>query len=562
MRERLPRSFKENIRNMVTFYSIVPVIAVTCLSLLILFGLWRYFTSYTVQKESIAKAETFEELIEQYSRTLDEISRDIGLLGGEDDAAVRAEVFDMMYQLAGKTGYRADFYVLGADNSLVMSSSEIIPSYLTGGEYADWGIMHKMNDSPQETVIHVNTVQNPTLCIGKAMYADGETYGYLVAILKQDVFTRFLANYASQSVVTDENGWVFLANNYAFRDNLGRFDREACSDNGFLVHQDHWYYITRTQILGGKLFLYSISDTQARSYLVWVIVLMMALVFGTIIIFTHFSINRMAEINTRDVEQIATAFAKVQEGNLDNYLDIDSSIEFKTIADSYNLMLDSLKEQIANNKEMAEHVAFAQVKQLESQFNPHFIFNTLDNIRFMMKLDEKSADKMIVALSKILRYSISDAGEMITVEQDLSYMESYLTIVKIRFNRRLTYNIEIEDRIMNCFIPKLLVQPLVENAIKYGFTDKDELHVSIRGYEKQDKLIFVCEDNGSGIEKELLEEIRENLTKEKNESSHLGLYNIHRRIHLLYKDKGDFGVRINSKKGEGAIVTLVLPVER
>ena len=205
-------------------------------------------------------------------------------------------------------------------------------------------------------------------------------------------------------------------------------------------------------------------------------------------------------------------------------------------------------------------MAFAQVKQLESQFNPHFLFNTLDNIRFMTKIDIQAADKMIVSLSRLLRYSIRDVREELTVQEDLDNLQSYLNILQIRFNKRFSYEMDIEEGIQQCLIPKLLIQPLLENAVKYGFVGRDKLHVCIKGYEENGKLGFLCKDNGAGIEEALLEEIRTQLSMEKNTSTHLGLYNIHRRIRLLYKE--DYGMQIESTPNEGVTVTLILPYRR
>ncbi len=221
-------------------------------------------------------------------------------------------------------------------------------------------------------------------------------------------------------------------------------------------------------------------------------------------------------------------------------------------------MLGGLKTQIEQNKILAENVAFAQVKRLESQFNPHFLFNTLDNIRFMAKIDAAAADKMIVSLSGLLRYSIRETREEVTVREDLDNLQNYLNILQIRFNKRFAYNIDVSEDIKDCLIPKLLVQPLLENSIKYGFGEKEKLTVNINGYQLQDKLIFVCEDDGVGIDAETLAGIKMQLIELDTEHQHIGLYNIHQRIKLMYK--GDYGLDITSKEGEGTVVRLVLPV--
>ncbi len=130
---------------------------------------------------------------------------------------------------------------------------------------------------------------------------------------------------------------------------------------------------------------------------------------------------------------------------------------------------------------------------------------------------------------------------------DTENMQSYFNILQIRYNKRFAYEIDIEDEIQNCMIPKLIMQPLIENAVKYGFEDQEKLTVKIRGYEKQDKLIFSCEDNGAGMSSEQLEDIRLRLQQKENKEGHLGLYNIHRRIQLMYGK--EYGIYIESENG-------------
>jgi sensor histidine kinase YesM len=562
MKDNRPHSFKENIQRIFTLYSIVPAFMIACMCLLAIVIIWQYTTTYTTRTENAKKTELLCNMVEQYQELLDEYSDDTGFFGAERNEVKSAEVFHRMYQIANETGFSAKFYFVTTDGQMTFGSSQEVPDYLTNPEYANWGIRYQMQQKPDEAVLYVNTTGSSSLCMGKAVCQENEICGYMVIVLEAESFSRLIAEYFCQTVITDENGWIFLANQYTFLDNLGRFEGQQKNTSEAFSYREKGYCITGNAVFSGELYVYSILDTQIRTRMIWLMIVLVIGIFAAITGISYYSIEGMAEKNTRDVDEIAAAFARVQEGDLDTKLEIDSSTEFMSISESYNQMVESLKEQIATNKELAEHMAFAQVKQLESQFNPHFIFNTLDNIRFMVKIDEKAADKMIVALSEILRYSISNAGEASTVKEDLDYMESYLTIVKYRFNRRFTYQIDIDEEIMDCYIPKLVIQPLIENAIKYGYADRDTLRVNIRGYEKGDKLIFVCEDNGAGMDEELLAEIRENLKHEKNTSSHLGLYNVHRRIFLLYKNIGDYGVRIDSKKGQGTVVTLVLPVNR
>ena len=356
--------------------------------------------------------------------------------------------------------------------------------------------------------------------------------------------------------ITDSAGWSYALNNKNLVDDLGQIKSELENNNGIITIDKHRYYSVYSQSANG-LKIYTVSDIHRSLRLIEILILILAVIFIFIIVISYKNAGKSSVEYTKDVKKIEDAFEAVQQGDFDVSLNIDSSKELQTIGNDFNEMLAGLKTQIAQNQELAENAAFSQVKQLESQFNPHFLYNTLDNIRFMAKIDAAAADKMIISLSGLLRYSIGGTKEEVTVAEDLQNLQYYLNILQIRFNKRFAYNIDVSKDIYDCLIPKLVVQPLLENAIKYGFGGKEKLTVTIKGYQIQDKIIFSCVDDGVGIEPVLLEEIKQQLESDKNISSHLGLYNIHRRIRLMYK--GNYGLNISSEKDKGTTVRLTIP---
>ena len=153
--------------------------------------------------------------------------------------------------------------------------------------------------------------------------------------------------------------------------------------------------------------------------------------------------------------------------------------------------------------------------------------------------------------------AVREIREEVTVREDLDNLQFYLNLLQIRFNKRFAYSIDVSEDIMDCLIPKLLLQPLLENAVKYGFSGREKLTVSVKGYQITNQLIFICKDDGAGMDEELLNEIKENLHETKNKSSHYGLYNINRRINLMYGESAGLGIA--STKGEGTLIRIVIP---
>ena len=547
-------SFKENIRYTFIAYSLVPAFIVSCLGVLIFSFVWRYTIVQYNREQNKEISQILMHITDSYYDMTVEVAN---ILEQEETLpfsdAVKAKLYEKAYQVGRESQCQGNLYILNERQQILFSFDERIPTFLVNPEYAHWGILRSLYDEQEKVVIRL---QESVLCIGKAI----ENKGYVVVTIPKEKLKELFGVQSQQFVITDESGWICLENGVIMKDNLGRLDIRVRRKNGFVQYKDTNFYFTSTPLTGRGLWVYTITDVETQSRILTLIIAVILVVFIAIGSIAYFSTGKMAVKYTHDIDEIAKAFEKVQKGELDITLQIGSSAEFCSIAKDFNIMLDSLKKQIAQNQELAEHVAFAQVKQLESQFNPHFLFNTLDNIRFMTKIDIAAADKMIVSLSRLLRYSIRDAREELTVREDLDNLQSYLNILQIRFNKRFSYEIDIADEIMECLIPKLLIQPLLENAVKYGFAGRDTLHVIIKGYQEKNRIIFVCQDNGAGIEKDLLWEIRNQLTMEKNTSTHLGLYNIHRRIQLIYKS--DYGMKIDSKEKEGVTVQLMLPYKK
>ncbi|MBR4670571.1 MAG: sensor histidine kinase [Butyrivibrio sp.] len=544
------RSFQENIRRTFIRFSIVPVAAIVMAALVLFIFSWLTFMASSNEQENKAASEEITQKLDVYCNMVDKTA---DALKKEEYSVPANDLFKILYEDTNEYGDIGNLIVLSPSKEALFTSKDHVPVFLTGSEYSNWGIWNVINKYKGQTKV---TLYSGNLCVSKGVYEGDKLQIAIVYIIPKEVMSEAISSQNRYVLITDKHGWVYASNTRGLQDEFGQIDATISSEVGFIKRDGNLFYSYRT-VLDKGLIVYTVNDVNRSVHMIWLIVVIIALIFFAIALISVKSTAISSVKYTRDIKKIEDAFEEVQKGKLDVKLDINSSKEFQIIGDDFNAMLEGLKEQIGRNKELAENVAFSQVKQLESQFNPHFIFNTLDNIRFMARIDAVAADKMIVSLSGLLRYSIKEVREEVTVKEDLDHLQYYLNILQIRFNKRFAYNIEVQDDIMDCLIPKLLIQPLLENAVKYGFNGQEKLTVSIRGYQMQEKLIFICEDDGAGIDEELLEEIRTNLKEDRNTSSHYGLYNIHRRISLMYN--GDFGLDISSKKDEGTLVRITIP---
>jgi len=272
--------------------------------------------------------------------------------------------------------------------------------------------------------------------------------------------------------------------------------------------------------------------------------------------------EKMASKNVQSINKLVTAVQRLQQGDMRAYVDMEKEDsftegEFEYLYKQYNIMVKNLNQLMKRNEELARIRRVSEIKMLKAQFNPHFLFNVLETLRYTMLVDTKKAEHIIMTLSKLLRYSLDTSVEEITLEDDLDYTIDYLKLHKYRFNDRLNYEFYLPEDVKKAYVPKLILQPIIENALKYGYQNKMELNIYIFGKVEDDILILTVYDDGSGIEPDNLEEIRESLKKEENESDRIGLYNVHRRLKILYGEP--FGLTINSHVDEGTEVELKMP---
>ena len=546
------KSFQDNIRRTFIVFSLTPVIAIVFTAILLFIITWSAYLGETTREDSRLIAGETDTVLSTYYAMITDVEFVVSTANVDVDS-VTGKIFSILYGRTSDYEDIGNLIIMSPERKALFTSKNTVPEYLTGKEYGNWGVWNKIKENPNVTT---TILYEGTLYVVRGVFRGKDLVYSIIYAVPSQVMANIINTKNRYCIMTDNNGWVYLNNTHGLTDNFGQINPVLESNTGYARIDGQKVICYETPVAKG-LKVYTLSDINRSTRMIIILIVIVAVIFCAIIFITYRSTATSSEVYTRDVKKIEDAFEAVQQGNLDVSLSIDSSKEFQTIGNDFNEMLSGLKKQIEQNKELAQNAAFSQVKQLESQFNPHFLFNTLDNIRFMAKIDASSADKMIVSLSGLLRYSIRETSEEVTVAEDLRHLQFYLNILQIRFNKRFAYNINVSEDINECLIPKLLLQPLLENAVKYGFGEKEKLTVNINGYQLQERLIFVCEDDGVGIDEDILEELRATMQDTGTSPAHFGLYNIHQRIKLMYN--GDYGLDISSKKGKGTTVRLTLP---
>ena len=277
-------------------------------------------------------------------------------------------------------------------------------------------------------------------------------------------------------------------------------------------------------------------------------------------------VSRSVRKPISDMEKLS---GKVASGDLNARIEIPHVEELDTLAENLNTMTSQIDVLIKKNMEEQKNFRKAEMKALQAQITPHFLYNTFDTIVWLAE-EEKTDDvvRITKAFSDFLRISLSRGHEWITIAQELDHIKNYLTIQKIRYQDILNYKIEAEEGLLNLKMIKLVLQPLVENAIYHGIKNKrgrGELMVSVKySGTNHERIRFEVKDNGAGFSKERLEGVRSELLKGESDSETLysvyGLYNVNKKLKLYYGDKTG-GLVIESEEGRGSSISFEIPGE-
>lgn len=266
---------------------------------------------------------------------------------------------------------------------------------------------------------------------------------------------------------------------------------------------------------------------------------------------------------TKPIQEVTKKMSQVQKGNFETKLPDYDNQEFHEISTVFNEMTEYINRLIKEVYEKQISIKEMELKFLQTQMNPHFMFNVLNSIALQARLDgNDELFRMISSFSQLIQAKIYRNNEdKVKIEQELEYVEYYLYLQSIRFGERLQYKIQVEEeRIRKMYIPKLCMQLIVENAVVHGIEPKlSEGLVSIHLYEKEESIYIDITDNGVGFEKEGEIALPIQQRTEGKAHNHVGLNNAHHIIQLMYGDK--YGIQVYSKPLEGTKVRIHIPFD-
>ena len=283
------------------------------------------------------------------------------------------------------------------------------------------------------------------------------------------------------------------------------------------------------------------------------LVLILVVMLVVALIVTYF----VSKTLTRPLENMTATAKKIRDGETELRIEVEKEDEIGILGQNFNEMLDTMEDLISREYRAKLLLNRAEYNALQAQINPHFLYNTLDTMGSIAEMQEcRQVSALCQSLSNIFRYSLDMKHPFSTVAKEMAHLKNYIYVMDVRMRDHVNYAFEIDEAVLKADIPRLSIQPLVENALNHGLRNsRREKKVRICAKAEGDLMEILVEDNGVGMPEEKVKSLL--AEKETENKKSIGIHNIHMRMKMLYGE--EYGIEIVSHEGEGTCVKLRIP---
>lgn len=525
-----------------------------------------FSSAYVTSKQSVAQAdETVSNYIFSIKSKLDNLCIETDKC---TDAASLQKVISTASRLEDDIYCVSVYDMQGNVLSNGNNTDENIKDGLTDLSF-DKSAYSNLKDGYAISQPHVNTLyQNKypwVVTIAKKEYSNLFSQQVFVAI---DFKFSSIAKYIDK-VSIGQRGYCYIVNSkgqiiyhpqqqmlFSGLKEENTFEISELSD-GIHRKKDNIYNISSLDSCNWKIVGVSFNDEITQAVKSQVVVgLIFALLFSVFMsAVIYFLLSRTV---TRPVRRLVASMQKFekQAETFEYKADMSNVAEFQTLSTSFEhmvLMIQSLVEKVHNEEIVLRKT---ELKALQAQINPHFLYNTLDSIQWMCEQDNsKDAVKMVGALAKLFRISISHGNEFIAISDELKHAESYLIIQSYRYKNQFTYSFDVDKSVLDCMCNKITIQPFIENAIYHGLdrmVDEGEIKIIVERRGKD--IAIIVKDNGLGMTEEQCKAV---LQKGRSDSKGIGVKNVDDRLKIYFGE--EYGITIDSELDVGTTVTIKIP---
>lgn len=529
--------------------SVVPI--VLCGFCMIFLFQAMTFNTYeaTVKSETKEISASFQSFLDGIDKTLSTLSSHQEFLSSSDSESI----YNTLYHITNPYRNYATFSIYDQNGNCMYATCQLAnrPTY--------WGILHALNHSSIDIIKQVNSEDNQiVLNIATKIQNNNDTIGYIVSSIHSQDFTYLFSNQLSNDegfgIISKENEPIYINSSL---ETSGIFDKLHYAWISNSKYDDYFndYYITIQNIenTGFKQIVVHpkvlSSSTMNRMYLM--VGLLAVLSFIVCIIVAQKTTTSF----TQPINQMNQAMKQVQEGKLDTSIPVLRNDEFGVLSQNFNVMTQELSNFLEQKIETQRKLADIQIAMMQAQLNPHFLYNTLDTIKWMAKSAKvEPISQLSQKLARILRTSIVKE-QFITIGEEFQICSDYGEIQNIRFQGKYQFLFDCPKDLLSYKIPKLIIQPLVENSIIHGLRMKEAGIIKVFASKNNDAIILSVQDNGIGIDDEMMQFI--NTHQWKQIDGHIGMYNVDSILRLHYGVNS--GLHAQRLEEGGTLIQITLP---
>ncbi|MGY3749045.1 sensor histidine kinase [Vagococcus acidifermentans] len=539
----MKKTFKEILQKEIKRkYSVFSLI-VSGLVLLMFFSFIFFNQNYQLKIETDVikdewqhiKTKSHENLRLLNSRSIPNVIR-----GKEEDR----KLYEEFYRITSEEHSRGVLWVMNQKGDLVFESASFHqPSAIN--EYYLRIVINSSKNANSITRVAMDNNYNHYLVIMEKIIEKGEELGYSILLLNGNDFLPNSTNYGTQFIIADSYDNVFSrSSNHFIKGSLEKIDTIQLEKG--LFYEDNALYLSKKTNLKENMYLYTYSLFLPLPALIIFGIIFIILLTGIMLFLSFHLARKIADTTTKNIDTLVEETKEVSEG-------IKPMIQMET-GDEFEFLAESINEMVSKLGQLHQQTLHFERKMLEAQFNPHFLYNTLENIRITSQIEPEVAQELIFSLRRVLQHSIDHSDEEVTLQDDLDVIVDFLRVNVVRFDK-LTYKVSLSEELKELKIPRLFLLPLVENSLKYGMKVREDVHIEIKVYQTDSEIFFEVSDNGPGFPTDLIEEI---YFQYENKGSHHGLINSYRRLKMSfpYTDLRIFN------HSDGATVQLVIIKER
>ncbi|MEK3889416.1 sensor histidine kinase [Bacillus sp. FSL K6-3431] len=390
--------------------------------------------------------------------------------------------------------------------------------------------------------------------------------GMIKLDLKQELFEEFIGEENNIYILDEKNELIYPKNDQA---GMLRFvipQLETQQDYQYLkTDMDGKSYMMVHNVSdysGAKVIMLTPFDTILSEVNQLRVLLLLVVLCGILVSFILGFI--LSKPLVRSIHTLQKAMAEVRKGNLSKRVESYQHDEIGQLSQGFNYMVDDIERLVTEVYETGLREKDAEIRALQSQMNPHFLYNTLESIN-MLAITKGNLDvsDMVTSLGKLLRYTIDHSAKIVSLQDELMFIRSYVMIQQMRMGDNLQYQEDIEPHLLHVQLPKITLQPLIENAIMHGLSGQvGKIYLQVK--EVGPEMNVIVSDDGNGMDEDKLAELKQslyvkNITRTENHHG-IALVNINERIRFLYGES--YGIELYSEEGKGFTATLRFPTNR